>query len=123
MRMNVRCVVAVLLVAVAPFLHAADPAELAGRWIGSIGTPRGQMEIALNLMLDEGQLTGVLETAHGEWKVTRVTEKEGVWTVSFEGPDGSGSLTGRVKAAQFTGAWVSPMAKGTFELRRAKRRS
>lgn len=122
MRKRVRSILAVLLV-VAPVLHAADPAQLAGRWIGSVDTPQGQMEIALTLTLEKDRLTGTVETAHGEWRVTGAAEKSGVWAVSFTTPDGPGSLTGQVKGTQFTGDWVSPMAKGTFELQRTKQRS
>ena len=121
MRRTAFCVVLALLAAAAPILRADDPAELAGRWIGGVDTPRGQMDIGLDLTLTDGKLAGTLKTAHGDWKVTGVTEKEGVWTVSFESPGGPGKLSGRIKEARFTGDWESPTAKGIFELTRSKK--
>ena len=101
--------------------RAADP-ELAGSWIGAIDTPRGQMEIGLNLTVEKNRLVGVIKTGHGDWPVTEVTEKDGVWTVAFKGPENEGSLTGRITAGKFSGDWKSKMANGTFELTQSKKK-
>ena len=97
----------------------ADP-ELAGNWIGAIDTSRGQMEIALNLKVEKSKLVGSLKTAHGDWEITGVTEKDGQWTVGFKGGGNEGTMTGRIKDNKFAGDWRSKMADGTFELSRAK---
>jgi hypothetical protein len=111
--------VLVLYVSAVVPLRAADP-ELAGNWIGQIDTNRGQMEIGLNLKVEKGALVGMLKTNHGDWQVTGVTEKDGVWTVSFKGEGNEGQLIGRIKDNKFAGDWKSKMADGTFELIRAK---
>jgi hypothetical protein len=114
--------VVLALLVVPAVLAAADPAELAGRWVGAIDTPKGQMDIGLTLTLEDGKLAGTLQT-HGDWKVTGVTERDGVWTVSFESPGGPGRLSGRLREGRLTGDWESPMAKGVFELTRAKKQA
>ena len=111
----------VLVAALASPIRAADP-ELAGNWIGAIDTPRGQMEIGLNLTVEKNQLVGAVKTGHGDWPVTGVTEKDGVWTVAFKGPENEGSLIGRITAGKFSGDWKSKMANGTFELTRSKKK-
>lgn len=120
--MKTTCAVITLLVGLTMNVGAADPAELAGRWVGGIDTPKGQMEIALQLTLEKGKLVGTLKTGHGDWDVTEVAEKSGVWTVGFKSPGGPGTLSGRVKDSKFTGDWESPMAKGTFDLTRSKKK-
>jgi hypothetical protein len=100
------------------------PAAVAGYWLGSIDTNRGQMEIGLDLSEQKGKLVGVLKTAHGDWAVTDVREKDGVWTVAFKGDSGAGKLIGKIKDGAFTGDWdLSPHATGTFELKRAKKKT
>ena len=111
----------VLVVALVSPTGAADP-ELAGSWIGAIDTSRGQMEIGLNLTVEKNRLVGAVKTGHGDWPVTSVTEKDGVWTVAFKGPENEGSLTGRINAGKFSGDWKSKMANGTFELTRSKKK-
>ena len=116
--------ISVLLVLMAGLclpLRAADP-ELAGRWIGAIDTTRGPMDIGLNLTSEKGTLAGTLKTAHGDWEITGVTEKDGVWTVSFKGAGNEGRMTGRITGTRFTGEWKSAMADGTFELTRVKKK-
>ncbi len=100
---------------------AADP-ELAGNWVGSIDTTRGQMEIGLNLTAEKGKLVGVLKTGHGDWEVVSVAEKDGQWTVAFKGGGNEGTMTGRIQATRFAGEWKSKMADGTFELTRVKKK-
>ena len=110
----------VLLAALVLPVHAEDP-ELAGKWIGAIDTPsRGQMEFGLELRVEKGKLVGAVKTGHGDWEVTSVTEKAGVWTVAFKGEPNEGTMTGRIKDGKFTGEWKSKLADGTFELVRPK---
>jgi hypothetical protein len=78
------------------------------------------MDIGLSLAVEKGKLAGVLKTMHGDWDVTSVSEKDGLWTVGFKGGDNEGQLIGRIKGTAFTGEWKSKMANGTFELTRAK---
>jgi hypothetical protein len=118
---NILSIVIVLCAFQLAPIGAADP-ELAGNWIGQIDTNRGQMEIGLSLKVEKGALTGVLKTAHGDWQVTHVTQKDGVWTVSFRDGEVLGQLTGRIENNKFGGEWKSPMADGTFELARAKKK-
>jgi hypothetical protein len=94
--------------------------ELAGNWIGAIDTTRGQMEIGLNLHVEKDKLVGVIKTAHGDWGVTRVVQKDGEWTVSFKRDGNEGQMIGRITDNTFAGQWKSMMADGTFELTRAK---
>lgn len=101
---------------------AAEP-ELAGNWVGQVDTNRGQMEIGLSLKVEKDTLRGVLKTGHGDWEITSVVEKDGVWTVAFKGAGNEGRMVGRVKGSSFSGEWKSKMADGTFELTRAKRKS
>lgn len=100
-------------------LRAEHP-ELAGNWVGQIDTTRGQMDIALSLKVEEDALVGVVKTAHGDWQVTSVIQKDGQWTVSFKGDGNEGQMIGRIKDNTFAGEWKSKMADGTFELTRAR---
>lgn len=99
-----------------------EPADMAGRWVGSIDTDAGQMEIALQLTHADGTFSGQLETAHGGWPVTSVTSKDGEWTIAFGTTEEGGRIVGRVTGARFTGRWETHMAKGTFDLVKARRR-
>lgn len=100
-------------------VRVADP-ELAGNWIGQIDTSRGPMDIGLSLKAEKGKLVGVLKTAHGDWEVTSVSEKDGQWTVGFKGGGNEGQMIGRITNNKFAGDWKSKMADGTFELTRAR---
>lgn len=100
-------------------LHAADP-QLAGNWVGQIDTNRGPMDIGLSLKAEKGKLVGVLKTAHGDWEVTSVSEKDGQWTVGFKGGGNEGQMIGRITNNKFSGDWKSKMADGSFELTRAR---
>jgi hypothetical protein len=102
-------------------LHAADP-ELAGNWIGQIDTNRGPMDIGLNLRVEKGKLVGLLKTAHGDWDVTGVSEKDGQWTVAFTGGGNEGQMIGRITGNKFSGDWKSKMADGTFEVTRVRKK-
>ena len=100
---------------------AQTPADITGRWVGSIDTDRGQMEIALELAHADGKFTGEVKSAHGGWPVTSVTSKDGQWTVSFGTADDGGTMKGRIVERKFSGAWATHMATGTFELVRPRR--
>ena len=101
---------------------AADP-EIAGNWIGAVETDRGAMDIGLRVTVTDGKLAGRLKTAHGDWEVTSITTKNGEWTVSFNGGENEGQMTGRVVNNKFTGDWKSKMANGRFEMTRAKKKN
>jgi len=119
--MKLLCAALVLLAGFTFRLEAADP-ELAGNWAGAIATTRGPMDIGLSLTADKEKLTGVLKTAHGDWEITGVTVKDGVWTVAFAGGGNEGKMIGRIAGTKFTGEWKSKMADGTFELVRVKKK-
>ena len=114
------CALLTLLMAFTLNVHAADP-ELTGNWIGSVSASHGTMDIGLSLKVEKDKLVGTLKTAHGDWAVTGVTEKDGVWTVEFKGGDNHGRLIGQIKGNAFTGDWKSAMADGKFEMTRAKK--
>jgi len=114
------CALLTLLITLTLNVCAADP-ELAGNWIGSVTSSRGTMDIGLRLTVEKDKLAGTLKTAHGDWTITGVTEKDGVWTVEFKGGDNAGRLIGRIKDNAFAGDWKSSMADGTFEMTRAKK--
>lgn len=120
-RQMLLCVLTLLILAHQPL--AAGPAAIAGSWLGSIDTDRGQMQIGLEVTNADGKLTGTLRTAHGDWEVTGITEKEGVWTVAFRSDGGRGTMTGRIKDGHFSGEWNNqPQAVGTFDLAAAKKK-
>ena len=101
----------------------AGPAAIAGSWVGGIDTDRGQMQIGLEIRSAHGKLTGTLRTAHGDWEVTGITEKQGVWTVAFKNDGGRGTMTGKIKDGHFSGEWNNtPQAVGTFDLAVAKKK-
>jgi hypothetical protein len=111
-----------LLVSVA--VLGAAPTDLAGRWLGRIDSDRGEMEFGLELTEKNGKLEGAILTAHGDWPVTSVTEKEGLWTIAFKTESGAGQMSGRITDGTFSGKWDnSPMAVGTFSLARARKKS
>lgn len=110
-----------LLFALTIIPRAADPA-LAGTWFGAVETDRGQMEIGLTVTAQKNQLTGVLKTAHGDWEVTGISEKDGQWTVSFRGGGNEGQMIGKIKDTTFAGEWRSKMANGRFEVVRGKKK-
>ena len=114
----------VVLTAMLAVFSAAAPADLAGKWLGTIESDRGAMQIGLELVEKEGKLEGALLTAHGDWPVTSVSEKDGLWTVVFKTEGGEGRMAGRIKDGTFAGKWDNaPMAVGTFSLTRARKRS
>ena len=110
-----------LALALAVTSRAGDPV-LVGTWFGSIDTDRGQMEIGLMVTPQNETLTGVVKTAHGDWEVTGITEKNDLWTVSFRGGGNEGQMIGRIKETTFAGDWKSKMANGTFEVMRSKKK-
>jgi hypothetical protein len=110
-----------LLLALTVAPRATDPA-LVGTWFGAVDTDRGQMEIGLTVTRQKDQLTGVLKTAHGDWEVTAISEKDGQWTVSFKGGGNEGQMVGNIKDTTFAGEWTSKMANGRFEVVRAKKK-
>jgi len=109
----------ILLTAFVLPARAADP-DLAGTWFGEIATDRGPMEIGLVVSVEKEKLVGALKTAHGDWEVTAITLKDGLWTVAFKGSGNEGQMLGRITGNRFAGDWTSKMANGTFELTRSK---
>jgi hypothetical protein len=94
---------------------ATHPLE--GRWVGSIDTDRGQMQIALELKADGSRLTGAVKTPHGDWPVQSVTDAKGVYTVTFSTGDETGAMVGPVKDGMFSGKWTNgSVSTGTFTL-------
>lgn len=82
------------------------------------------MQIGLELTERDGKLEGKLLTAHGDWPVTSVVEKEGLWTVVFKTEAGEGRMAGRIKDGTFSGQWDNaPMAVGTFSMTRPRKQS
>jgi hypothetical protein len=120
MTMKRLCALLAVLIALTLNIRAADP-ELAGNWIGSVTASHGTMDIGLSLKVEKDKLVGTLKTGHGDWSITGVTEKDGVWTVEFKGGDNESRLIGRIKGNAFTGDWKSSMANGTFEMSRVKK--
>jgi hypothetical protein len=100
----------------------SDPAQLAGRWRGSVKTNIGEMPIGLELRLEQKKLVGTVPTAHGSFVVTDVKAGDGKWTVTFKADDDSiGTMTGAVKDDTFSGEWdFKPRAVGTFQLTKVK---
>jgi hypothetical protein len=96
----------------------AEMNEIAGRWIGTVKAEMGEMPIALDLKAGETELTGSLETGHGNWSVLSVKKKSADWVVAIKTPDGlEGTMTGRIKDGRLSGDWnFKPRATGTFEL-------
>ena len=78
------------------------------------------MDIGLSLKVEKGELVGALKTAHGDWEITGVSEKDGQWTVGFKGGGNEGQMIGRITNNKFSGDWKSKIADGTFELTRAR---
>lgn len=113
--------IATLLLVTGGALPRAQPA-IAGTWFGAIDTDRGQMEIGLSLTVEDQVLKGVVKTAHGDWEVTAVSEKDGIWTVTFKGGENEGQMIGRINGPSFSGDWKSKMANGTFELTRSTKK-
>ena len=101
---------------------AQTPAEIAGRWVGSIDTDQGQLEIVLSLTHADGTFTGEVSSAHGGWPVSAVTAKDGTWTVRFGTAEEGGTMTGAIAEGRFRGEWKTHMATGTFDLVRPRRR-
>jgi hypothetical protein len=98
----------------------AEMTEIAGRWIGMVKANVGEMPIALDLKAGETELTGSLETGHGNWNVVSVRRKGADWIIAAKMPDGvTGTMTGRIKEGRLTGDWdFKPRAVGTFDLTR-----
>jgi hypothetical protein len=104
------------------YAAAQSPGEITGRWVGSIDTDQGQMEIALDVAHADGGFSGEVKSAHGGWTVTAVTFRDGRWTIAFGTVEEGGTMTGAVADGRFRGDWKTHMAVGTFELARARRR-
>jgi len=109
------CTYAFLILVSTMALSAAHPLE--GTWLGGIDTDRGQMQIGLEVKAENGKLSGVVKTAHGDWTVKSIKDDKGTLTVTFTSGDKDGTMVGRIKDGHFAGTWDnSPMAKGTFDL-------
>ena len=90
---------------------------LEGHWFGKVDSDRGTMQIGLETQEADGNIRGVVKTAHGDWPITSISEDNGTFTVVFDNGDRTGKLIGRVEGNHFTGTWDnSPYATGTFEL-------
>jgi len=105
------------LLVLVPFTAAAAH-PLAGKWLGSVDSDKGEMQIGLKLDESDGKLSGVLQTAHGEWPVTHIKTEKDIYTLTFDTGNGDGTISGRVDGTRFSGAWKTPMAEGTFLLDR-----
>lgn len=100
----------------------AAPAPLDGTWTGKVTAEMGEMAVTAELGTKSGIVSGVLKTAHGEFKIADGKVVDGKWVLPFTtGDGGGGKLTGVPKGDTFTGEWdFRPQAFGTFELTRAK---
>jgi hypothetical protein len=126
MRLTMSVVITALTLAVA--VHAAQDGRLsradmngiAGRWIGTVKANVGEMPIALNLKAGEPEMTGSLETGHGNWTVVSVRKKSADWVIEIKTPDGlAGTMTGQIKEGRLRGDWnFKPRAVGTFDVTR-----
>lgn len=97
------------------------PEDITGRWVGSIDTDQGQMEIAVELAYEGGKYSGEVKSAHGGWPVTSVTSKDGLWTIAFGTAEQGGTMKGRITDRRLRGDWTTHMATGTFDLVRPRR--
>lgn len=113
--------VALFLLAVTT-VAAQSPDDIKGRWVGSIDTDQGQMEIALDVAHDSGAFSGEVKSAHGGWTVTSVAFRDGRWVIAFGTVEEGGTMSGAIADGRFRGDWKTHMATGTFELARARRR-
>ena len=112
----------VFLICVSTMALAAAHA-LEGTWVGGIDTDRGQMQIGLEVKDENGKLSGLVKTAHGDWTVKSIKDDKGTLTVTFTSGDHDGTMVGRIKDGHFAGTWDnSPMAKGTFDLAKSAAR-
>ena len=98
----------------------ADMTEIAGRWIGTVKADIGEMPIALDLKAAEPEMTGSLETGHGNWSIVSVRKTSADWIIAIKTPDGlTGTMTGQIKEGRLRGDWnFKPRAVGTFDLTR-----
>ena len=98
----------------------ADMNEIAGRWIGTVKADVGEMPIALNLKAGEPEMTGTLETGHGNWTIVSVRKKSTDWVIEVKTPDGlAGTMIGQIKEGRLRGDWnFKPRAVGTFDMTR-----
>ena len=94
--------------------------EIAGRWIGTVKANIGDMPIALDLKAGETEMTGSLETGHGNWNVVSVRKKSADWVIAIKTPDGlAGTMTGQIKDGRLRGDWnFKPRSVGAFDLTR-----
>ena len=98
----------------------ADMNAIAGRWIGTVKADVGEMPIALDLKAGEPEMTGSLETGHGNWSIVSVRKKAADWVIEIKTPDGHvGTMTGQIKEGRLRGDWnFKPRAVGTFDMTR-----
>lgn len=98
----------------------ADMNEIAGRWIGTVKANIGEMPVALDLKASEPEMTGSLETGHGNWTIVSVRKKGADWVIAIKTPDGlAGTMTGQIKEGRLRGDWdFKPRAVGTFDMTR-----
>ena len=98
----------------------ADMNEIAGRWIGTVKANIGEMPVALDLKAGEPEMTGSLETGHGNWTIVSVRKKGADWVIAIKTPDGlAGTMTGQIKEGRLRGDWdFKPRAVGTFDMTR-----
>jgi hypothetical protein len=96
---------------------------VAGTWAGEVTSDSGTMQVTVTIKVDQGKVSGSIDTPHGQRPIADGTEKDGTWTLPFT-VEGAGDrwMKGKVDGDRFTGDWNNaPMAVGTFDLTRVKK--
>lgn len=102
---------------------AAAPAvtleSLAGVWGGSAAqTPNGEVPLRVEFKLQDGRLSGVIESSLGVIPIVSASLVEDKLTMTIDFQGSAGALAGKVQGARIEGTWEVSGASGPFSLTR-----
>lgn len=101
--------------------QAAQPVTLesfAGAWEGSAQTPNGDVSLRSSFKVQDGKLTGAIESSMGPIPVVDSALADGKLTIIFEMQGGRGTLGCVLKGDRIEGIWELGGNSGPFSLAR-----
>jgi len=92
--------------------------SLAGTWDGVAQTPNGDMPVHAVLALQDGKITGTIETQMGVLTITSATLTGEVFELGFDLQGSAGGLSGKVAGEKYEGSWTVGADSGPFAMAR-----
>ena len=94
------------------------PASLTGKYQGTAKAPGGDMAMTLEIVEEAGKFSGTVTTPHGNFKVIKGQNADGLLTLDAEGNGSTGKFSLRVKDDKLVGNLTVDGKTGAVDLRR-----